>query len=208
MFLTAMPDQREALRPLLSAWMGTVISALMTLPPDPKRRIPLVMDELAALHSLEVLPTALAELRKYGGCVVAGLQDIHQLETLYGQATARTLLGLLSTKILFRLTDSETVRRLSESLGDQEISQMMEGISFGANSLRDGVSLSDQHKVQPIIPGRVLRNLQNLEAIIQFAQCPHIGQYAFPYRNPPRIQEAFIPEELHPLTQSKTTLIG
>lgn len=183
-FLTAMPDQREALRPLLSSCLYIAISSIMSLCANSKRRIMIVIDELASLNKVDALSTALAELRKYGGGMVAGLQDIHQLESIYGSSNAKTMMGLFNTRIIFKLIDSDALKKISESLGEQEISQMMEGISFGANKMRDGVSLSDQRKIQPIISRTDLMNLKPLEAIIHFSNKGNIGRYQFDYVNP------------------------
>ena len=68
LFLVALPDQREAMRSLLSTWVGVAIRSLLSLEPTPSRRLWFVMDELPALHHLPSLPLGLAEARKYGGC--------------------------------------------------------------------------------------------------------------------------------------------
>ena len=70
--ITARPDQRETLRPLISMWMDIAINALMVLPENQKRRLWFVVDELAALQKLPRLQTGLAEGRKYGGCFLVG----------------------------------------------------------------------------------------------------------------------------------------
>ncbi|KAB2836653.1 MAG: type IV secretion system DNA-binding domain-containing protein, partial [Caedimonadaceae bacterium] len=80
LFLSALPDQRKTLRPLISAWLDLSINALMSTTPESHRRLWFVMDELPALQRLPSLKTGLAELRKYGGCILAGLQSIPQLE--------------------------------------------------------------------------------------------------------------------------------
>lgn len=83
LFLTASPDQREALRPLLSGWLDIAINALMSLTPDAKHRFWFIMDELPSLQKLPSLEMGLAEARKYGGCFLAGvpkhLADLHHL---------------------------------------------------------------------------------------------------------------------------------
>ena len=100
LFLVALPDQREAMRSLLSTWTGVAIRSLLSLPPDSSRRLWFIMDELPALHHLQSLPLGLAEARKYGGCFILGLQDTNQLDELYGHNIAKSILGLLNTKII------------------------------------------------------------------------------------------------------------
>ncbi|MBY0281002.1 MAG: type IV secretion system DNA-binding domain-containing protein [Alphaproteobacteria bacterium] len=191
LFLTCTPEQRDTLRPLLSAWVSIASTALMGCPPSPDRRVWFILDELASLNQLESLPTALAEFRKYGGCVVAGLQDIHQIESRYGREEGKAMLGLFNTKIVFRLNDYDTAKRVSDSFGEQETSEMIEGISFGAHQMRDGVSLSDQRKYRPVISPTDLMKLENLEAYIKIAENGALGKTKFSYRAIPSAQPAF-----------------
>jgi len=45
---------------------------------DTKKNLWIILDELPALSKIPRLKTALAEAGKYGGCIVAGVQNIHQ----------------------------------------------------------------------------------------------------------------------------------
>jgi len=191
LFLNCTPEQRDTLRPLLSAWIGIASTALMGCAPDNNRRVWFILDELASLNQLESFPTALAEFRKYGGCVVAGLQDIHQIEARYGREEGKAMLGLFNTKIVFRLNDYDTAKRVSDSFGEQETSEMIEGISFGAHQMRDGVSLSDQRKYRPVISPTDLMKLENLEAYIKLAETGILGKTKFTFHNISQTEPAF-----------------
>ncbi len=196
LFLNCTPEQRDTLRPLLSAWVGISSTALMGCSPDKDRRIWFILDELASLNKLESLPTALAEFRKYGGCVVTGLQDIHQIESRYGREEGKTMLGLFNTKIVFRLNDYDTAKRVSDSFGEQETSEMIEGISFGAHQMRDGVSLSDQRKYRPVISATDLMKLENLEAYVKLSEVGSLGKVKFRFQNLSECEPAFCRKDL------------
>nr|WP_269745499.1 type IV secretion system DNA-binding domain-containing protein [Candidatus Orientia mediorientalis] len=71
-------------------------------PNDDNSNMWFILDELPALQRIPSLPIALAESRKYGGCFVAGLQNIHQLEEIYGSQEA-SMLDLFNSKFIFRL---------------------------------------------------------------------------------------------------------
>jgi type IV conjugative transfer system coupling protein TraD len=79
LFISAKPDQRSTLLPLISGWIDTAINALMSQEPDPKMCMWFVLDELPALQKLPSLETGMAEARKYGGCFLAGVQSFPQL---------------------------------------------------------------------------------------------------------------------------------
>ncbi len=167
LFLTARPDQRMTLRPLITAWMDTAINALMTLDPGNSRKLWFVLDELPALQKLTSLQLALAESRKYGGCIVAGIQSVPQISEIYGSNLAQALLDLFNTQIFFRSTDPHTTAWISKVLGEQESSEVQENLSYGANTIRDGVSLSQRSKKQPLVLPTEISNLKDLEAYIK-----------------------------------------
>lgn len=140
------------------------INSLMSTQPQHSRRVWFMIDELVSLNKQEILPKALAEIRKYGGCIVAGIQNIPQLQELYGYAETKPLTSLFNTKLIFRNTDPETAKYLSQMLGEQEIMEAVEGISFGAHQMRDGVSLNEQKRMKPVVSPTDIMNLNDLEA--------------------------------------------
>lgn len=166
-FIAATPDQRETLKPVMTGLMTIAINSLLGMPPDPQRRLWLVIDELASLHRQEALPKALAEIRKYGGCIAVGIQNIPQLQSLYGAAETRSLTSLFNTKIIFRNSDPDTARHASQMLGEQEVKETAEGISYGANSIRDGVSLNEQNRLKAVVSANDIMILDDLEAYLK-----------------------------------------
>ncbi len=167
LFITARADQRQSLTPLISAWMDIAINALMVLPEDYTRRLWFILDELAALQNLPSLQRGLAEGRKYGGCFLAGFQSKPQLEEIYGRAAAETMLDLFNTKIFFRCTEPATQSWISKVLGDTEETEPQENISYGANSTRDGVSLSRHIRQKPLILPTQFSQLKDLECYVK-----------------------------------------
>jgi type IV conjugative transfer system coupling protein TraD len=88
LFISSLADKHESLKPLISMWLDLVANSLMSLKPSRSRRIWIIIDELPSLHKLPYLTEAFAESRKFGGCLVAGLQSISQLKKIYGQNAA------------------------------------------------------------------------------------------------------------------------
>ncbi len=127
LFITATPNQRVTLRPLISAWISIAIKALMDRSTHKNNNnMWFIIDELPALQKIPSLPTALAESRKYGGCFVAGLQNIYQLEEIYGLAGAASMLDLFNSKFIFRVSDQQTAHRSALMLGEQETLETQE----------------------------------------------------------------------------------
>ncbi|HUX78538.1 MAG TPA: type IV conjugative transfer system coupling protein TraD [Alphaproteobacteria bacterium] len=167
LFITARSDQRQPLKPLISAWVDMAINALMVLPENYNRRLWFIIDELTALQKLPSLPMGLAEGRKYGGCFLVGFQSKPQLEEIYGRQAAESMLDLFNTKIFFRCTEPSTQAWISKVLGDKEEIEPQENISYGANSMRDGVSLSHHTRQKPLVMPTELSQLKDLEAYIK-----------------------------------------
>ncbi len=192
LFISAKPDQRHTLLPLISGWIDTAINALMSEEPNPKRRMWFVLDELPALQKLPSLETGMAEARKYGGCFLAGVQSFPQLINTYGQNQAQSVLDLFNTKIFFRNTDPNTTSWISKVLGETEVKEHVENLSYGANTIRDGVSLSQQTKTKPLVLATEIACLPDLEAYIKLPATAPTGRVKMKFKDVRSVTKGFI----------------
>lgn len=196
LFLSSSTEQRELLAPLLSTWLSIAYKALMGLEESQTRRLWFIIDELPSLNVMPNLPKALAETRKYGGCFVIGLQNLPQLEQMYGANLTRSIAGLCGTKVVFRTSDAPTAKKLSEFFGEQETLEAAESISFGAHQMRDGVNLAEHKRIQPTIPYTDLLRLDNLEAYLQLSGPYPMTKLIFKYLLMPKKAFGYIPREI------------
>lgn len=194
LFLLATPDQRETLRPLLTTWLNTAINALMACRPDPMRRLWFFIDEMASLNKVEALPKGLAESRKFGGCIVSGIQNISQIDKIYGHEIRKTMMSLYNTKLFFRSPDSDTAQWITKTLGENEVIENSEGISYGAHQMRDGVSLNEQRRFKPIIPYTEFMALPDLTAYVKLPEDYPIAKIRFSYQDIESSNMAFVPK--------------
>lgn len=201
LFLHAKPKQRAFLKPLLSAWFSIAVKALMDMQPDPHRRIWFIVDELASLNQLSSLDTALAEARKYGGCFVIGFQNLSQIEDIYNPTMAKVLSDLTVSKLIFETVDPMNARKLSETLGEQEVIESAENVSFGANEIRDGVSFSHQKRFQPLVRPSDVMQLKPLSCYAKIANVNVVFKSDFTYLTLPRIAADFV--ERDPVSQKE-----
>lgn len=202
LFLTAAPDQRETLTPLISTWLDISLSSLMSLEPDHKRRVWFILDELPALQKVPSLKTFLSESRKYGGAIVAGVQNFAQLEAIYGRFDAEALLNQFRTLFVFNTSHPETCKDLSNMLGEQEIQETTENISYGANTHRDGVNLNTYQKRNPLVLPTQISTLHNLEAYIKLPGNLPITKLQMNLERPLEIAPAFLRKEIRPRVYS------
>ncbi len=167
--------------------MDLAINALMVLPESQKRRLWFVIDELAALQRLPRLQMGLVEARKYGGCFLIGFQSKPQLEEIYGRHASDAMLDLFNTKIFFRCTEPSTQQWISKVLGDKEELEPTENISYGANSIRDGVSLSRHTRQKPLVMPTELSQLRDLECYVKFPGDYPCTKVQMGYQRPPTL---------------------
>ena len=168
LFLTSRGDQHASLRGLISTWLEIAVNAMLTLAQDDGRRIWVILDELPTLHQMPSLQPGLAESRQFGGCFVLGVQVASALRDLYGRNGAETISGLCGTRVVLAAPDRDTAQWSADSLGRSEVEEVAEGYSYGANTIRDGVSLTPRRELRALaLPSEIMR-LPNLEGYLKF----------------------------------------
>ncbi|WP_454783999.1 type IV conjugative transfer system coupling protein TraD [Legionella sp. WA2024007413] len=167
LFISSNGEQHKTLKPLMSMWLAMASLTLLSLEPNRNRRIWFVCDELPSLHKLPLLGETIAEVRKFGGCFLLGMQSFAQLTKVYGQSGARELFDLLNTRFFFRSPSSDMARLVANELGEEEIEESRENYSYGANSIRDGISLGSQRVTRPIVAYPEILELQDLACFLR-----------------------------------------
>lgn len=151
LFLATDPSTRELTIPINAALSELIISKLMHPDVPQDRKIWFVMDELASFGKFPSLAKLMQEGRKYGACVIAGMQSSSQLFSNYGQGDASNLFGLFKTKFAFQSDDPMMAKLYSSVFGRETIVRQAKNTSFGANTFRDGVSYSEQQQTKPLV---------------------------------------------------------
>ena len=163
LFLSSNAQQHASLRPLISMWLSIASTAILEQEENPDRRIWVIMDEAPSLHKLPELAETIAEVRKFGGCYVIGIQSFAQLKKVYGQNAAQEMFDLLNTRLFFRSPSNDMAKISSQDLGEQEVDISKEQYSYGANEIRDGVSLGHQTITRPVVTASEIMQLEDLQ---------------------------------------------
>jgi type IV conjugative transfer system coupling protein TraD len=196
LFISSLADRHETLKPLISMWLDLAANALMSLTPSHTRRIWLIFDELASLHKLPYLPNAFAQSRKFGGCLVAGIQSISQLRKVYGHHAADEISTMCNTRIFFRSPSNEAAVWTSKELGQHEIEEMQEGISYSESAMRSGISINKQIMQKDLVSPAEIMRLHSLEAYMRLPGALPIIKVKLKYKERKNDTVAFIPREL------------
>lgn len=167
LFITSLGDRHETLKPLITAWLDIAVNSLLSLAPSQERRIWLILDELASLQQLPYFTQTLSESRKFGGCVVVGIQNYAQLAKLYGHDGAKEISALMNTRYMFRQPDPDMAKWAANNFGETVVDEVREGTSYGANSMRDGVSINHMETRKPLVSYSEIMSLANLYAYVR-----------------------------------------
>ena len=193
LFLTSRGDQHATLRGLISTWLEIAVNALLSLDRDDDRRIWVILDELPTLHQVPSLQPGLAESRQFGGCFVLGVQVASALRDLYGRNGAETISGLCGTRVVFAAPDRDTAQWSADSLGRSEIEEVAEGVSYGADPYRDGVTLTPRRELQSLaLPSEITR-LPNLTGYLKLPGPFPVARIELDYVKRPKTAPRFVP---------------
>ena len=155
----------------MAVWFSIALRGAMTLEDDPERRIWFVNDELPSMGKITSLKTCLSEGRSSGVSAILAVQSPAQIDAIYGREEAKAIRGQLSTKLIFREKDPQVAEEVSRQGGRKEVVETQEGISYGANEIRDGVSQSMITREKAVISPSDIQSLKRGECFL----IPHNG---------------------------------
>lgn len=198
LFVSSDGRKHPTIRPLISAWINTATKELLGLNPDNNRRIWFILDELATLHMLPFLAPVKSESRKFGGCFVLGHHGASQLRTIYGNDGATALSNLCSTRFFLRLPEHDDAERASLNIGTYEIDEANESVSYGANTMRDGISVSRQTKEKRLVLPTEIQLSPDLHGYLRVKGEFPAAKIGLDYVDYPILHQEFIAGEMDP----------
>ena len=204
LFLTSRGDQHASLRGLISTWLEIAVNAMLSLEQSDGRRIWVILDELPTLHQVPSLQPGLAESRQFGGSFVLGVQVISALRDLYGRNGAETISGLCGTRVVLGSPDRDTAQWSADCLGRSEVEEMSEGLSYGANTIRDGVSLTPKRELRALALASEIMRLQNLNGYLRFPGPLPVARIKLDYAYRPKAADRFVPLKRQQEGESKS----
>jgi hypothetical protein len=184
-FLTSLPAEREALRPLQSLWIDWLVLRLLNEPTKEQNRVWFVIDELASLQKLPQLHTAITESRKSRNPVVLGFQGKAQLEYLYGHL-AEVMLSQPATSVWLTTKEPNAGEWVSKFIGKVEIERLRETHFDGT---RAGHNFTIERQVEPLVLESEISGLADLHAYMKYQN--YVTYFSFPYFDMQEIARPF-----------------
>jgi type IV secretion system protein VirD4 len=110
----------ESYRPLVRILFQQIHDVLMRKLPekDEPHQVLLMLDEFFALGRMTSLASKIAVSAGYGFRMAIILQNLSQLDELYGKATRETLIAGCAAKLFVAINDNATAQYVSEALGN------------------------------------------------------------------------------------------
>jgi type IV secretory pathway TraG/TraD family ATPase VirD4 len=184
-FITSLPAEREALRPLQSLWIDLLVLRLLNEPKEGQKRAWFVIDELASLQKLPQLHTAITENRKSKNPVILGFQGKAQLEYLYGHL-AEVMLSQPATSIWLKTKEPTAGEWVSRFIGKVEIERLRETHFDGS---RAGRNFALDRQIEPLVMESEISGLKNLHAYMKYENS--VTRFSFPYFDMPVVASDF-----------------
>ena len=184
-FITSLPAEREALRPLQSLWIDLLVLRLLNEPKDGQKRAWFVIDELASLQRLPQLHTAITENRKSQNPLILGFQGKSQLEYLYGHL-AEVMLSQPATSVWLKTKEPTAGEWVSRFIGKVEIERLRETHFDGS---RAGRNFALDRQVEPLVMESEISGLADLHAYMKYEN--YVTCFSFPYLDMPVVATAF-----------------
>jgi type IV secretory pathway TraG/TraD family ATPase VirD4 len=152
LFISTSAESKESLNPLVQVQVDIAINALYSSKKKNYKPVWFVLDELQYFdRSLPNLKDGLATARSFGGCFVLGTQDISSLEKIYGYEESRIIANNCRSKVFMNVDDNYTAKWCSEVLGEGELEEWNEGLSYGSHEMRDGVSVHKNRTLRRVV---------------------------------------------------------
>ncbi|VEP17776.1 conserved membrane hypothetical protein [Hyella patelloides LEGE 07179] len=179
---TSGAGERDALLPLISAWLDTGFNRLM----EKKGGTPTwcFVDELASLQRLPKLATATYEGRKYGMKFVMGFQGRSQIENLYGKQS-EAILSMPGARIFLKTKESSAAEWIANNIGKPERERELESYSSALALTKQGndsVSVRTDTRIDYLILPNEIQNLKKMHGYLRFDEV--VVPISFPYPNP------------------------
>lgn len=172
LYLCVDEDKLEVYAPWLRVMTGCMFTAVLRAKRTPGRRRKLVMllDEVAALGPLDVLQKNAGLLRAYCTPVLIW-QHLLQALDVYGERAGMSLLANATARVMFGTNDNDTADYAARMLGNATVLSKSEGTSQASdawlrhqqsnNQSEGGYWLLDPAEVQRLPLTRVLIRLRN-----------------------------------------------
>ena len=171
LFIGSRADVKEDINPIITTQVDIAVNALRSLKSSSNvPKIWFILDEIPYFdNAIPSLKDGLATARSFGGCFVLGSQDMSSIAKIYSRETAESIANNCKTKVFMNIAGKESAQWCSDSLGEGEIEEWHEGLSYGAHEMRDGIQVNQNRIIRKNVLPSELMMLKSGQGFINFA---------------------------------------
>jgi type IV secretory pathway TraG/TraD family ATPase VirD4 len=195
LFLVSSSTQHYIAKPFISAWVELALTEAMSMSPTTDIRLLFVLDEAASLSKLKALENALTEARKYGIVSIIGIQNLSQLDEIYGEDMTKVFVANLQNKLILRTEEESSARRMADTLGKEEVEEVNQSLSFGVEANHDGATLGGKRNERHLVTASEIMVLPDMTGYLKIAGPHPIVKVSFEYKKRLVNVEAYIERE-------------
>jgi type IV secretion system protein VirD4 len=172
-YLGVMPRDIARLSPLLNIFVQQTFDGLLGRLPgqNEPHQVLALLDEFTALGRLENVEKGIAYFAGYNIVLAPVIQDLSQLEEVYGQAVTETFLSTANIRIAYAQNSLKTAKYLSEELGFRTI--RTKSRSRQTNELWRGHVSESQARRELLLPHEI-RELNRRDELLLVEAAPPI----------------------------------
>ena len=168
-FLSNYSEISDTIRPILSLFIEITGKQILSLPDNRDRRIFFFIDEFGTLANMPTIPTMLTNGRSKGMSIWIAIQDIGQIEKLYGREIAQTIINSCASSFTFAVNDPNTADFLSRKIGEREIKETNVSHTDGQSS--SSTTSQQTRQERAVLPSEIL-GMPNLCVLTKLSGYP------------------------------------
>lgn len=194
-FLSNQSKVRETLKMIHTTFFDIAVTSLCSLTDDYDRRVHFVLEEFGRLAKMGSVIELLTTGRSKGASTYVIVQDLGQVEYIYGAQLARSIANSCGNKFYFQVGDESTAEYISKDLGTVEYERTKESKSFGVENLNDSISIHHETVEKRVALPSEIMSQKSLTFYMQLTDLP-LTHVELEYQKHPVNCDAFLSRNL------------
>jgi len=150
------------MQPIIRLWFNIAMHGILTRKPFNKLPpVCVIIDEMRSVGKIDLLPSAINRMRKYGGQGFFGYQSDYQLQHLYGSNDASAINSGIGTKFVFNISNEKEADSVASSFGTQEVKRKSFSLTYGVTAHSDRETLGENIITKPVVSATDISKLPN-----------------------------------------------
>jgi len=157
LYVSNYSNSQAILKPVLTLFIDMLSKKLLDVKAS-KQKTCILIDELGTLNRLDGVKRLLTLGRSYHCACFLGIQDVAQIDHVYGSDNRKTMLNSCGNWLIFGVSDFDTAQICSNRIGDTEYYEIERSWQIG----KQGGSEAKRKKREPLVLPSELQSMRDL----------------------------------------------